>query len=196
MNSLIKFSTIFLLLFTGFESVAYTQDINIKTDKEQILNTKAPASKKKLASDKEIDQYLKEKNIGRPEAIHEESSYWKEFTQMMMVLGAILIFLVTAGWFLKRMMRARLTQINFSSTIKILDKRALHPKACIYYVEVDGKRFVIGEGQNHLSILGEIPKNESELEPESPSFEKDKGLKFASFLKSCVSKKGSEKVEV
>ncbi len=195
MKPLIKLAVMLLLLFTCVENKIFTQDVNIKPDKEQILNPKASVIKPKLASDAEIDKYLKEKNIGRPEPLREESSYWKEFTNMMLVLGAILIFLITAGWFLKKMMRARVSQMNGASTIKILDKRALHPKACIYYIEVDGKRFVVGEGQNHLSLLSEIPINDNE-EAESLPLQKEKGIKFSSFLKSCVAKKGSEKIEV
>lgn len=200
MKPLIKFTAILIIVFISFQSKVYTQSTDIKNDTKISLNQQATSEKSRFSSDADFDKYLKEKNIGRQvtSVKGEDTSYWKEFSQMMLVLGGILIFLITAGWLLKKMLNARISSINFSSCIKILDKRALHPKACIYYIEVDGKRFVVGEGQNHLSMLTEIPKSDQEVEEcsEIQSVSKDKGVKFASFLKSCVSKKSSGKIEV
>lgn len=195
MNRFFSFLAILCIAIANIHGQVSAEQTNTKNDKPQIQNPSKEISKPKLISDEELDKYLKEKNIGRPEPLRTETNYWQEFTQMMMVLGAILIFLITAGWFLKRMMRMRMSQVNFASTIKIIDKRALHPKACIYYIEVEGERFLVGEGQNHLSLIGQVQKSDDE-EATPPTNVDVKGAKFASFLKSCVSKKGTEKVEV
>ncbi len=142
------------------------------------------ATSPKPTDEGEVERFLEKENIGRP-SLHKEGNYWQDFMNMLLVLGGLLVGLIIVGWILKRLMRSRLAQINFTSKIKIIDKRALHPKACIYYLEVAGKRFVVGEGQGGLSLLTEIEHQEDE-EPLPPV--EAKGKNFGSLFKSRLKK--------
>jgi flagellar protein FliO/FliZ len=169
-----------ILLSCIFFFTAHAQEVkpaNPPTKASQVA-PQAPTDEKAL------DHYLEKENIGRPSIVH-NTNYWSEFINMLFVLGGIIVVLLLAGWLLKRVLRSRIAQVNFSSSIKIIDKRALHPKACLYLIEVEGKRFVVGEGQNHMALVTELPEKES---TETEGTEKP-AKSFKTLFKSHLSKK-------
>jgi flagellar biosynthetic protein FliO len=83
-------------------------------------------------------------------------SYWHDFINMLFSLLFILIILGVSIWFLKRMMRSRLRHLNRSTSIKILERRPLSPKASLYLVEILGKGIVISESQNGIQTITEF----------------------------------------
>lgn len=82
--------------------------------------------------------------------------YAKQFVHMLLSLGFILVLMLVGAWVLKRMMSQRMLQANSSSAIKVLERRALSPKASVYLVEVNGQGLLVGETATGLEKLGDI----------------------------------------
>lgn len=94
-----------------------------------------------------------------PEEIPESPSpdrFYYEFLHMMLILGFILALLLVVTWVLKRMLNVRVQQINASSPIKIIEKRALTAKTSIFVVEIFDKTFALAESHNGVTHLGEV----------------------------------------
>jgi flagellar biogenesis protein FliO len=94
--------------------------------------------------------------------------FYHEFLKMMAILGFILVILFTVTWFLKRFLNVRVQQINATSPIKIVERRALSPKTAIYVIEVYDKHFAFAESHNALAVLGEVHERG---EPKGRSFD-------------------------
>ncbi len=85
-----------------------------------------------------------------------DEHFLKDFMSMLTTLGLIIVFIFFVSWFLKKMLNSRLQQLNTTSEIKILERRALTPKSAIYLIEIKGKEMVIGESSNGLSLLADF----------------------------------------
>lgn len=86
----------------------------------------------------------------------EEDHFYQEFFKMISMLGLIIILLLLASWFLKRLLSSRTEQINNTSLIKIVERRMLSPKSAVYVLDVLGKKIAIVESQNGVTSLGDI----------------------------------------
>lgn len=86
-----------------------------------------------------------------------DSRFFSEFVRMMLSLGFILALLLLGTWFFKRVLNQRLQQVNLTSTIKILEKRALNPKAAVYLLEVENRKVLIAEAPGGISSLAVFP---------------------------------------
>lgn len=91
-----------------------------------------------------------------PPDIPETSQLYVEFFKMILMLAVIITFLLLVMWFIKRMMSARIEQMNVTSTIKVTERRLLTPKTAIYVIEVDNRRLVIAESSNGVTSLGSV----------------------------------------
>ncbi|MBA3815660.1 MAG: flagellar biosynthetic protein FliO [Parachlamydiaceae bacterium] len=99
--------------------------------------------------------------------------FYTEFLNMLATLGLVIGIILIAAWFLRRLLNTRLEQINTTSSIKIIDKRALSPKSAVYLLEIYDKIIAIAETQTGITQLGEfkIPAEpEMTKEKMSPSF--------------------------
>lgn len=103
----------------------------------------------------------------RAESEESEGLFINEFLNMLFVLGGIIALMLVVAWILKRVLSTRELQMNETSVIKVLERRALNPKSALYLVEVHGKGLIIGETPNGLSSLGEI-----EIKPVATSFDR------------------------
>lgn len=83
-------------------------------------------------------------------------NFGKEFVNMILNLGLLVAVLVAAAWFMRRLSRSRMHQMNASSGIKIIERRALHPKASIYLLDIMGKKIVISENSSGIRPITEI----------------------------------------
>lgn len=96
-------------------------------------------------------------------ATSEESahpSYLKEFFNMILTLVFVLSLAFISVFFLKKIMRSKMTHFNQATGIKILERRALNPKASLYLVDILGKGVVIGESQSGgIQLITEFPSN-------------------------------------
>lgn len=94
--------------------------------------------------------------------------FYVEFLNMLATLGLVIAIILIAAWFLRRILNTRLEQINTTSTIKVIEKRALSPKSAVYLLEIYDKVIAIAETQNGITQLGEftIP-SESEVTKEN-----------------------------
>lgn len=90
--------------------------------------------------------------------------FYAEFFKMLMMLGLIIVLLLLASWFLKRLMNSRVQQVNSTSPIKIIDRRVLTAKTTLYVMDVLGKKIAIAESQNGVTLLGDLPQTISREE--------------------------------
>lgn len=83
-------------------------------------------------------------------------SLYLEFFKMIIMLGAIIGLLLLSMWFVKRMMNARIEQMNVSSFIKVIERRSLSAKTSLYVIELQDRRIAIAESHNGITVLGNI----------------------------------------
>lgn len=84
-------------------------------------------------------------------------NYWHDFVNMILTLLFVLALIFLTVWFLKRIMRSRVETLNRSTGIKILERRALGPKAALYLVDILGKGVVISESPSGIAKISEFP---------------------------------------
>lgn len=94
-----------------------------------------------------------------------DDHFFREFINMLGTLALLIAFMLFASWVLKRMLNQRVQQLNTSSHIKVLDKRALSNKASVYLIEINDKVFLVGESMNNLSLIGNFPNGLGDLPP-------------------------------
>lgn len=97
----------------------------------------------------------------------ETDSFPAKFMRMLFILVLLIGFMILASWALKRMMKTRLTQLNTTSSIKIVETRALSPRATLYLLEIQGQTLLVAESPTTVSVLPFSPLQEEELEHES-----------------------------
>lgn len=90
--------------------------------------------------------------------IEAEDHFFGQFMKMLGTLGLLIAIMFAASWSLKRILNTRVQQLNESSFIKVVEKRALSNKSFLYLVDVQDKTFVIGESMNSITLLATLPK--------------------------------------
>jgi flagellar biogenesis protein FliO len=75
----------------------------------------------------------------------EKFNYMNDLINMGLTLIFVLGLAFFSLLFLKKMMRSKVRALNHGTGIKVLERRALHPKASLYLVDILGKGVVIGE---------------------------------------------------
>lgn len=83
----------------------------------------------------------------------DEGRFMAEFIYMLLMLGLLIGVVLFASWLMKRMVNTRLSQLNESSNIKVLEKRTLSPKSSLYLLEIEGKTVLIAESGTHITQL-------------------------------------------
>lgn len=77
--------------------------------------------------------------------------------EMFKMLGSLTLLLALFGigvWAFKKFLRSKGQALGNSSTIKILDRRSINPKTCIYIIRVVNKILVIAEsGEKNYSTF-------------------------------------------
>jgi flagellar biogenesis protein FliO len=98
---------------------------------------------------------------------HESETFQTKFFNMLFILGLLIGFMILASWALKRMMKSKMTQMNTSSSIKLLETRYLSPRATLYLVEIHDETFLIAESPTTVTYLATLPlKEESVIQDE------------------------------
>ena len=99
----------------------------------------------------------------------EKYDFQSNFLYMLFILGLIVAFMFFTSHLLKKMMKARISQVNDSSQIKILETRQLSTKSHLYLVEVSSQKFIISESQTGacaITALHQLDSHSSHpLEP-------------------------------
>jgi flagellar biogenesis protein FliO len=86
-----------------------------------------------------------------------DSRFFQEFLSMLFSVGIILGAIFVLMWVLRRMMNARMEQVNLKSSIKIIERRPLSPKTTIYILEIHGKAVTIADSHNGVALLSQSP---------------------------------------
>lgn len=92
----------------------------------------------------------------------EPDQFQAKFLHMIFILALLIGFMILASWALKRMMKARITQVNQTSLIKVLETRQLSPKSSLFLIEIEGKMVLIGESPTTLSHIASFPNKNYE----------------------------------
>lgn len=89
-----------------------------------------------------------------PPPVYEDSNkFLAEFFYMLVMLGLLLGVVLLASWFLKRMVNTRYDQLNTTSSIKVLERRALSPKTSLYLISCDEEEYLIVESPTSVIQL-------------------------------------------
>jgi flagellar biogenesis protein FliO len=92
------------------------------------------------------------------------SKFMDEMLNMFVVLGGIVAVMFAVSWVLKKLLKTKMQQMNQTSGIKILERRALNPKAHIYLLEIHGRGFIVGESPQGIYGIGEFALTPAEQE--------------------------------
>lgn len=93
--------------------------------------------------------------------IHPETdSFYLKFLNMLFILALVITFMILGSWMVKRLMRTRLSQMNQSCDIKIIESRSLSTKATVHLLEVRGKVVLIAESASGISYLATVHAEE------------------------------------
>ena len=90
----------------------------------------------------------------------EEEPFLTKFINMLATLGLMLVLVLFAAWFIKRLNQTRLNQENETNVIKIIEKRVLSPKSMVHLLEVKGKEILVAESANGITKLAEFSLDE------------------------------------
>ncbi|MEF9497259.1 FliO/MopB family protein [Chlamydia sp. 04-14] len=80
--------------------------------------------------------------------------------EMFKMLGSLMLLLTLFGigvWAFKKFLKSKGQGFGNTSTIKILDRRSLNQKTCIYIIRVVNKILVIAESGEKITLLSEFP---------------------------------------
>lgn len=118
-----------------------------------------PSAKRRMEEEIPLPPSLREHP---KQELPREDNFMREFVKMLMTLGAIITVLLLVSFLIKRFTNTRMQQINESSDIKIVERRAITAKTSVYLLEIKGKQIAIVESHNGLLLLPEVP-NSAEL---------------------------------
>jgi flagellar biogenesis protein FliO len=161
MNKYIKLSFFYSIFFISFylsaeENTALNKSNNNNMKQFENVSNKNKIDQKQTIPNNKIngssltDEYEKENSKIK------EFNFKDAFLNMIFALLFIVFFILVAGWIFKRLIKIKTTQTNLGSNIKIIERRTLSSKSCIYIVNIQNKNIVIGESQNSLHNLGEV----------------------------------------
>lgn len=89
-----------------------------------------------------------------------ETSFAVQFMHMMTTVGLLIAVVLVSTWVLKRMMQTRVEKVNLTSSIKILEQRAVTTKTVVSLIEIRGKEFAIAESGTGVTLLGSFDHEE------------------------------------
>ncbi len=92
----------------------------------------------------------------------EGENFGSKFVRMLVILGFLVGFMILAAWMLRRMMRTRVDQLNTSSSIKVLETRALSSRSTLYLIEVEGQTLLIAESPTMVSHVASLERSSQE----------------------------------
>ena len=123
-----------------------------------VAQDNAPAKAKSIENPFEIPSAS---DVPAIPGLDKESQFASDFIKMLSTLGLLTALLLFVSWYLKRLTKTRVQQLNTSSAIKIIEQRQLSARSTIYLIELDGKSFAIGESSGNICMLGELPSQAS-----------------------------------
>lgn len=99
---------------------------------------------------------------------NEPDNFQAKFMNMLFILALLIAFMILASWMLKRMMRARITQVNQASFIKVIETRQLSPKSTLYFIQIENEYLLLGESPTTLSHIASFPAEVPTTVPDFP----------------------------
>lgn len=139
------------------------------------LTTTLSAQNETPSSEKKVEKVnapltpLDPEAILKEQALEESSdtNFYKEFFNMLLTLGFLLVVLFAVSYFLRRMNLSRIRLANDSTSIKILDQRSLSARSSIFVLQYGNQEYLIGETSNGMTLLNRL-EGQKNVEPDSP----------------------------
>lgn len=160
-----KLLTLWLLTFTLTLQFFHLSADHSREDTRVAVEN---ASKETLISPPKEGEPVFPLNIEEP--AKQNDKFFTEFMNMLATLGLIIVLIFLVAWFFKRLMTSRLENLNSSSLIRVVERRALSPKTALYLLEVDTKTILVAETPGGIVRLSEFETGTTEEAP-SPSSE-------------------------
>lgn len=92
----------------------------------------------------------------------QNEKFYVEFFKMLLILAVVIAALMAVMWFVRRMASVRMTQMNRSSLLQIVETRPLSPKTTLYIMDVEGKRLIFAESHEGVTFLAETQPSRDE----------------------------------
>ncbi len=89
----------------------------------------------------------------------ESDSFKSKFMNMLILLVLLIGAMYLTAWALRRMTKTRISQLNTSSVIKIIETRQLSHKGMLHLIDIEGQTILIAESPNGISHLASIVSN-------------------------------------
>lgn len=148
---------ILLICFSAFNYPLFSQ--GLETDHPQTNSTPISTKEneeeppKERSFPQEFDYYLH-----HPEK--ESDTFQAKFLNMLFLLGLLIAFMFLASWIIKKLMKTRMSELNTSSSIKIVESRNISHKAVLHLLDVRGKGILIAESPSGIHTITEVPLDE------------------------------------
>jgi flagellar biogenesis protein FliO len=115
----------------------------------------APSTEKSENLDPYLQSHTPPKNYFDLKPDDKEGDrFLSEFMNMLTTLGIIVVIILMATWFLKRMVSGKIQQLNTTSLVKVIERRILSPKTSLYLLDIEGKGVILAESSNGVVSLG------------------------------------------
>jgi flagellar biogenesis protein FliO len=93
--------------------------------------------------------------------LDDHDHFYSELMNMLTTLGLIVVIVLLATYFLKKVLHSKIEQLNTTSLVKVLERRTLSPKTAIYLLDIQGEGVIIGESINGMTHLGNFELKEN-----------------------------------
>lgn len=165
------FLNIFLLIACFLSQNGYCETSPQEFDNPS-LNTVESIQNKIEIPENQVNSPLKSPKNYLDIKVNEQESdrFLSEFMNMLTTLGIIVVIILIATWFLKKMVNSRIQQLNTTSAIKVVERRTLTPKTSLYLLDINGVGFILAESTNGVTSLGSFNVNEIESSQQKSSF--------------------------
>lgn len=143
--------SLFLLFLLSHFTCAYSTTLLADNNEPLVNHAESPELEPQLPPTVSPEPFPENPGINN-------DHFYAEFFKMLFMLGLIIVMLLLASWFLKRLLNSRVQQVNSTSPIKIIERRALTAKTTVYVMDILGKKIAIAESQNGVTFLGDVSR--------------------------------------
>ncbi len=160
------FTVILILAFCFFCPYGYSDNASQELHNSSSNESHSTSNRSNIPENSTIPQTKPSKNYFDIKPDEKEGDrFFSEFMNMLTTLGLIVAIILLATWFLKRMVNSKIQQLNTTSLIKIVEQRTLSPKTSLYFLDIQGKGFILAESINGVTSLGSFDVSEIEKAP-------------------------------
>ena len=141
---------LFILFTNGIPNLqGQEQDFSRHSETQEVPQNRPAVASPLHELPNDLDSFFKKTE-------KESDTFVSKFANMLAILGLLIAFMLLASWFIKRMMRTRVDQLNTESVIRVVETRYLSPKSSIHLLDVMGQGILIAESNAGVHQLAKI----------------------------------------